>query len=245
MNSKNHILTILTVRKNKIMKLFFYLSIYCVFLSTLFSCNGFSLKEKANSNVDSLARPTAILHKDGFIYNKHARIYRFFTSSADSSLVCEMWYLNDSLVNSSNNSSLSLPFVSTYMSDSLMEKVRHNGTMVTYDSSTCEINGHTIWNKYEYIFHKHTWDESYIHYKAFWFEGLSDKPRKERPGYFLSEKIWIKYQDSSTTQITYNADNEIIEKMVKYYDTDEKLIKELMESFSSNDTTVYKAFYSY
>jgi len=174
-------------------------------------------------------------------HNKHVKVFKYNEKYTDSVLITEQWYLNDSLVKGTKFS-YRLPFVSEFADELVLANLQGETEIESFLEGMCEAGGTSAWNKYTAEYDSLDRPILIKHYKAWWYEGLDDKPQPKNPTYFLGEKIEFEYGTDWQIERAYNAKNELLEQIEKRYDAENRLV---FEHWQAWDTYRYKVFYVY
>jgi len=175
-------------------------------------------------------------------HDKHVLIYSYNKSFSDSSLDCEIWYLNDSLVLKQGKFYYGPPIYSEYMATRFMENVNGKELYESFDSLVCETGGRSAWNKYKFKYNSTGKPIEIKHYKAWWSEGLGDKPRPDKPNYFFSETIKYEYHKNSVTERIYDDEMKLFKTIMKVNNEDSSLKMEMWDAW---DMYRFKIYYNY
>lgn len=179
---------------------------------------------------------------DNIKTDKYAAIYKFDSAYTDSSLVCERWFLADTLVKETGKFYYRIPFESEFVDGWIIESAKGKTIYETFDSLICEVGGHSAWNKYVFNYDDKKRPQSVRHYKAWWNEGLGESPRPPKPGYFLGETIYFYYNNGELIQVANKKSGRRIEKITKRFDNKSRLE---FEEWDAWDSYRFRIYYKY
>ncbi|MBL3657887.1 hypothetical protein [Fulvivirga sediminis] len=166
------------------------------------------------------------------VRDQRVTIYKYNPEEKDSTLIATRIYIGDSLISESGKFYWSLPIKSEFIDETIIDAAREQNPYESFDSLLCETGGASAWNKYEISFDEKKRPKMAYHYKAY-YEKYDDEGNAyyaESPDYTLGEKIIFIYTKHGYVEKAY-ANDQLIEKIEKYYGTNGKLIKERWKAY--------------
>src|SRR5665647_904731 len=122
---------------------------------------------KATSKMADTNQPGFSPIPDTLIFDKYVAIYEFDSTYRDSSLFCEQWFLNDSLIKQTHDFYYKLLIKSEFVDEEIIASANGKASYETYFPLLCETGGHSAWNKYIFKYGKNKRPQTVDHYKAF------------------------------------------------------------------------------
>ncbi|MBL4716686.1 MAG: hypothetical protein COC01_04470 [Bacteroidetes bacterium] len=216
--------------------------ILLLFILTITGCSNKSIENKEESIKKLVETNQPEKESADLTFDKHLTIYKYGKTYVDSTLISEIWYLNDSIIKKGGRFYYRIPITSDFVNDYIIGQAKGKAMLETFDSLVCETGGTSVWNKYKFTYNEKNRLTRIEHYKAWWNEGLGESDRPEKPEYFLGERIEFEYKKNSQTQMAFNDSDELIETIKKKYDKENRL---LMEHWDAWDRYRFKIYYEY
>ncbi len=174
-------------------------------------------------------------------YDKYAAVYQFSSTHNDSILVCEQWFLNDSLVKKTGKFYSSFPLQSEYVDDETVKSANGRITYETFDPLMCEVGGSSAWNKYVFIYDDKKQPLLVEHFKAYFenYDANGNVFTNKTPDYHLGEVATFVYNANGVIQTLKNAEGKLIEQITKRGDNKGRLVFEERDDADGKRTRVY------
>jgi len=217
------------------------IQILALLILTLFSCRKEIDKSQSPLSISKETKEITLTENTENDFDKILRIYKYTSNYSDSTLVTELKYKNNEIVNDKEPFYHTLPFQSEFVRNETIKNAKGQKTYERFDSLMCEVGGTSAWNKYVFKYNQNKEPVEIKHYKAWWNEGIDFK-RPEKPKYFLGEKLKYKYLDNVIEQFAYDINGKIIEKITKEFDINGRLV---FENWDAWDSYRFKVFYEY
>ncbi len=222
---------------------------FIVVIIGLCSCNEPSEEFKQNFETEQnleISTPADSIGPDIFPENCElmTTIYKIDSSMQDSTLICTEYLFIDQSKSKVGKCYYRLPFEIDAISVDLLERLKKEQSVETFDPTICEVGGHSAYNKYQFT-DKDNGHYEVHHYKA-WYEDYTaegEPVTHEHPEYFLGEKISITENNHFLKLCALNAEGDVIESIENFYNENGILIRQ--KWFNYGTTLVSHFVYSF